>query len=589
MLKWLKKEECSFLFLSRQYVSRGSGVATLPKPSLTFNTYSHALQQKFSKHSVVEALAKSNDSTDYFSAVGVMRTFISLNPTFGLVNDRTDLMHRFLESSFRCGSLDVAWNTLLLFREQGMQMIRPHAYAMLSMIRKSVEKQVELEGRNISIISATYERLRAFIVMSEEDGILMDYMLWTRYVVIMMQVVGLFDRQLVYKEKWQASSIRKRDGMFVDFVLSEGRLSDYDTAVIETYRLLDEIIMKIHRDIPTRPSFAFMHRLAELFFTCDDLLRMHSVLEDMRKIRMFYPDTLTSKLLQLVASFNYKNMSHMFANWRIYHENAALTAFDFFRILAYYCRSGGGLPCPKCGNISNHRDVSLDFLNSKANKVVIQCEYLELALAAKGEYNDILETPQNKDWSAEAFLVMKWAKDSSVSFGNSEWRLFILCCTNSEKWELALSTLCKDFLIEKWDDILMGTVFRMLRFQAPERLTPLCLDIKTKGLFLHTLALNEALMGVFRIESSQLRDTEISKVLDLIRSVGSPPYIYTIRSLTRNLGSRMKANAASEKEISAVSELALWCKRLGSRSKESFWDIVRSSATRSKVYTNAQQ
>ena len=517
-----------------------------------------------------------------------MRSYIILNPTFGLVNDRTDLLHRLLEASYICGDIDIAWNTLLLFREQGMQMIRPHAYAMLNIIRKEAETRIGLEGRSISIIDNIYARLRSFISMSEEDGILMDYMLWTRYLVIMMQVVGLFDRQLVYKEKWQPSQVRKRDGVFVDYVLTEERLSDYDHAVAETYRLLDEILTKTRRDISTRPSFGFMYRLAELLFTCDDFQRMHSVLLDMKEMQMFYPDTLTSKLLQLAVAFNHSKMPDIFAKWRIYHENAILTTFDFFRLMAYYCRSGGGLPCPKCGDPSNHRDVSLEYWRNRATSTQKECEYLELAMTAKGEYNDILDIPQNADWSRQAFAIYEWAQQSNAAFGTGEWRLFLLCCTSSKEWKRALHILQKSFPLKKWDDILMGTVFRMLRFNAPHELPAMCHGIKAQGLFLHTLAMNEALMGVFLIEDTAQRSEAVAAMMKLTRSIGSPPYVYTIRVMTRIISDRMLEQKATEQEISVVNELTLWCKRLGERAKESFWDLVRSPATQSKVHSRRE-
>ena len=569
---------------SRRAVSNKPTDLSVPKAISHLGSYCVKLTPRITKQDVVDKLQNVKDTSSFYSAVSTLRSLITLNPTFGLINDRTDLFHRFVESSLACNDLDVAWNTLLLFREQGMQMIRPHAYAMLNIIRQDVENRVEREGRNLEIIDSLYARLRSFVAMSEEDGILMDYMLWTRYLVIMLQLVGLFDRQLVYKEKWVSSQVRKRDGLFVDYVVTDERLIDYDHAVSETYRFLDEILKKIKLNIPTRPSFAFMFRLAELLFSCDDFRRMHSVLEDMKQMQMFYPDTLTSKLLQLAAAFNHPKMPQLFSNWRIYHENASLNSFDFFRLLAYYSRSGGGLPCPKCGDPSNHRDASLDYWKNVAKEEWKQCEYLKLARVAKGAYNDLPDIPQNADWSQKAFDIFEWAQESHVHFGSGEWRLFLLCCTNSPQWKKALETLHSGLPMNKWDDILMGTVFRMLRFNAPRELMPMCRQIKASGKFLHTLAVNEALLGVFSIDDQDTRMEELGALMKLMRTIGSPPYLYTIRSLNRILSQRLEEKTASELEISIVNDISMWGRRLGNRTKESFWELVRSQANRSTTH-----
>jgi len=370
----------------------------------------------------------------------------------------------------------------------------------------------------------------------------------------------------------------------VDFVVTDERLKDYDHTVSETYRFLDEMLQKIRSTISTRPSFAFMFRLSELIFSCDDFPRMHSLLEDMKQMKMFYPDTLTSKLLQLAAAFNHPKMLQLFVDWRIYHDNATLNSFDFFRLLAYYCRSGGGQPCPKCGDPSNHRDASLDYWRNVATEKSKNCEYLHLARVSKGEYNDLPDIPQNADWSAQAFQILEWARQSQVQFSSGEWRLFLLCCTHSPQWKRALDTVRLAMPLNQWDDILMGTVFRMIRFHAPTELMPMCREVKLSGKFLHALAVNEAILGIFAIEDVETRTEELTAVMKLMRSIGSPPYMYTVRFMAKVLGPQSESTTSNDYAVSVYHDLSLWCQRLGKRAKESFWDLNRSPAVRSTVY-----
>ena len=536
------------------------------------------------KEKVVEFLTSVRTLEDFRRGVGMMSQLIAQNPTFGVNHDRSDLLHRLMEAAFHVCEIEVTWNTMVLFREHGMQLIRPHTYAMLNLLRRNMEGRMEKDGRDPELILGTLEKLRTFLCYMEEDGILMDYMLWTRVLVVVLHLVSLFDRQLVYRERFSYASIKKREGLYIDFVITHKRIQDYDYAVRKVYQFLDESLERIRQNILSRPNYAFMCRLAEIMFTCDDFDRMRSVLEDMREMEMFFSDSLTSRLMQLAVGFNHPDALQVFVEWRIYHENSLINAFDCFRLLAYYCRSGGGKACPKCKDQYNHRNGSLDYWLNHVTPEQKACPYLQLARTKKGAYNDLRDIPQNADWSRQAFDILDFAISRNIEFNTGEWRLFLLCCTFSPNALKALHSMEKIYPLSMWDDIVICTVCRLLRFNDPLQLLPLCQRLKALGKFLHTMVLNEVLLGMYEIQDNEMRIENLETATKLMQATGSTPYMYTMEVLSLKITRLMEEKKATEDELSIVNELLLWVKRMGSKTRSSFWETFPGTTRKHRMY-----
>ena len=454
----------------------------------------------------------------------------------------------------------------------------------LTLFAEIMEYRLENEGRNPSVVIEVLARLRQFIHYMDVDEILMDYMLWTRIIVVLLQLVSLLDRQLLYRDRWSYNTTKKREGLYIDFVVTHERLTDYDFTVQETYRFIDEILVRIRSVVPSRPNFAFMHRMAELMFACDDFDRMYSILEDMKGMGMYYSDSLTSRLLQLAIGFNYPNAMQLFVEWRVFHEGSVLNAFDCFRILAYYCRSGGGKPCPKCGESFNHRNGSLDHWINCTKPEHRSCSYLQLARTSKGLYNDLRDIPQNSDWSSQAFTVLEFAQQRSITWGSGEWRLFLLCCTFSPRAVEAIEAMEKEYPLKKWDDIISCMVCRLLRFNKPSEQLKLCHRLKSEGKYIHTMVLNEVLLGSYHIDDAGAREMHLDYCVQLMQATGSAPYLCTLDTLLSHFKKIKENGEATDHEHTLVNQIILWAQRTSGTAKRSFWETVPGTSRKHRTY-----
>jgi len=536
-----------------------------------------------SRDDVLKYLSRVKSTEELVAAISMVNHVLALCPLHESTNDRQDYFHRICEASYMCRDSDLMWEEMTRCRSQGMLLTRPQSYSLLNALRRSMECRFEKEGRNPDIVNVTYSRVRQFLKFCEEDGVLLDYMLWNRVLILMLHLMSLFDRQLLYRDKWNYSTMKKREGLFVDFVIGHEHHRDYVYAVEETMKLLDEVVDIVKKTIPTRPSFAFMYRVAEIAFACDDFDKMFAAMEDMRSLGMFYPESLTSRLCQLATGFNIPTAMEIFVDWRVYHDNSKLNSFDFFRVLAFYCRAGGGYPCPKCGESYNHRNISVEHWRKTPDHQK-NCEYLALARTSKGLYNDLRDIPQNRDWSSQALGTLRMAQTKGTAFSAGEWRLFLLCCTFSPKANEAYDAVLSQFPQDKWDDILLATALRLHRFNDPLRIMPTLRVWKKAGRYIHNVGLNEALMGVCNIEDPAVREEHLREVVDVMQTTGAAPNSIPLEVVSAQLNRRCLNKVATEGERTLLTELSHWGARTASRMKRSFWETVPGSNIRHKQY-----
>eukprot|EP00759_Apiculatamorpha_spiralis_P015049 PhF_6_TR21718/c0_g1_i1/m.31030 len=536
------------------------------------------------KEEIMTFLTKVQTTEDLVNAISMINHTVTTSAFGGdSTTERSDLFQRLAEAAYQCRDFVHMWSLLCRFREQGMVLIRPHAYSVLNALRRHMEALFEKEGRNPDIIRGVYKYLRQFLDFCEEDGMLLDYMMWTRFLVLMLHLLSLFDRQLLYREKWNYALMKKRDGLFVDFVITHERTADYDFAVQETMKFFHEILAKVRKHVPTRPSFAFMYRAAEIMFACDDYSGMLSVLEDMKSMGMFTSEALTARLLQLSTSFNIPESNRIFMEWRVFHDNSKLNSMDFFRVLSYYARAGGGRPCPKCGEPYNHRNVSIECWKNTPESQR-NCEYLQLARTSKGIYNDLRDIPQNADWSNEALGLLTMATELGVTLGGGEWRLFLLCCTFSPRVFEAYEVFLRNYPTKQWDDIVTATVFRLHRMNNPSQIMPLFRAVRAEGKFIHGVVAGEALMGVTAMPSSPTRESDLDELVTFMHTTNTPPQTIPMSVTQANFEKWEKEKLLSEKEKEIWIDLQEWSSKVSAKLKPSFWEALPGTSKRHKTY-----
>ena len=371
------------------------------------------------------------------------------------------------------GVIDV-WHSLAVqIRAMGFKLSRAQAAAAMEMLRKAMNVRFYRDGRDLNISAYIISRLQSIWQMCKEDGVCEDFVFFTRVVTLLASLANCFDRQNIFRQRFQVGDIVNtvllRDWLVGEWVVTD-RIPDYDIVCEETSRVIEAVLEAVRINLPTRPTFSFFSKLADYYYAIDNFEKMLAVMEDSRACGIPISEAMTAKLMQLASSFNIPSFPELFMEWRVTPDFCMLSTPDISRLLFFYCRSGGGHPCPACGERFNHRYPALHVWRRTTIEQQ-NCRLLELARFKKGEYEDRPDIPQNKDWSHAAFSLLKMSQERDLQWTAAEWRFFLLCCLFSPRALEAIRELdgTRGLPKPQWDDFLMGTYCRVLRHHEPHR------------------------------------------------------------------------------------------------------------------------
>ena len=247
-----------------------------------------------------------------------------------------------------------------MMRRLGFTLSRNFVSSALDMLKKWMQQRFGREGRNVEICDSILAYCRELIRMAREDGVSLDWVVHTRFVFIVTGIVAIFDRQNLYRELWPPNDeVPRRAGIICDWVVAHERPQDYDDVVLKCNELVEEVLNMVRADgeSSARPPFSFMLRLADYYFATDNVYEMKNTLEQCKALNIAVAESTTAKFMQLACAANLPDVPQLFLTWRVERDNCTIATTDVFRLLMFYCRSGGGRPCPQCGEKFNHRNV----------------------------------------------------------------------------------------------------------------------------------------------------------------------------------------------------------------------------------------
>ncbi|RNF05313.1 hypothetical protein TraAM80_04604 [Trypanosoma rangeli] len=261
------------------------------------------------------------------------------------VAPRTQCMHEWFECVDK-------------FRRLGFVLTRTFAAEGFTVIREWLSHHFSYEGRSPLLVTEGIFHIRELVQFCKEDRLVFDHVLYTRIVFLLTMIVGFFDRQNIYRSSFP-ENFTKRDGVVVEWVISCERCVDFDECVLQCDAMLEEVLEMLRQDIPSRPNFSVMYRLIDYYFATDNVEKMIAVMEDAESYGISIAESSTAKLMQLACALNYPTVPELFMRWRVSLPQCVLATPDMSRLMFYYARSGGGKPCPLCGEPYNHRNVNV--------------------------------------------------------------------------------------------------------------------------------------------------------------------------------------------------------------------------------------
>lgn len=418
------------------------------------------------------------------------------------------------------------------FRRLGFLLTRTFAAEGFTTIRQWLSREFQTRGRVPTILTDGTAYIRELVQICLEDGLVFDHVLYTRITFLLTMIVSFFDRQNLYRMSFP-DDFAKRDGIVVEWIITNERCVDYDECVLQCDALMEELLEQMRHDIPSRPPFSFMYRLADYYFATDNVDKLIAVMEDAESYGINVAESTTAKLMQLACAFNYPQVPELLLRWRVLLPQCVLATPDISRLLFYFSRSGGGLPCPHCGEPYNHRNVSVyNWLQTPPHQR--QCPALWMARQQKGELEEARELPQNADWSTQAFQLYRLSHERAIEWTATEWRGFLLCCLFSSRAMEAKQLLDEHFPAKAMDDFLRATYMRLLRHHAPAQAWPTLQAWRAQQCNMSPIALQEALMATVMIENdAALRVAHMKQVWSLLVEKDSYVMPFTRRFYVR--------------------------------------------------------
>ncbi|CCW63819.1 unnamed protein product [Phytomonas sp. EM1] len=389
------------------------------------------------------------------------------------------------------------------FRHFGFILTRTYAAEGYTTIREWLSYCFNFEGRTPRIVTEGISHIRELTQWCQEDRLVFDHVLYTRIVFLLTMVVSFFDRQNMYRASFPAD-FSKRDGVVVEWVVGNERSTDYDECVLQCDAFIEEILDLLRKDVPSRPSFSLMYRLIDYYFATDNVDKMIATMEDAVSYGIDIAESSSAKLMQLACALNYPNVPELFMRWRVTLPQCVLATPDMSRLMFYYSRSGGGKPCPMCGEPFNHRNVGVyQWMQTPPHQRL--CPALKMARVEKGELEECRTLPQNADWSQKAFQLWDLSRRRSIEWATVEWRAFLLCCMFSPRALEAVELLNKHLDESRMDDFLRATYLRLLRHHAPEQAVITLERWKEHHYKISPIALQEGLMAAAAVEDAASR------------------------------------------------------------------------------------
>lgn len=400
------------------------------------------------------------------------------------------------------------------FRRLGFVLTRAFAAEGFTAIRQWLSREFQVRGRVPLILTEGTACIRDVVQWCQEDGLVFDHVLYTRIVFLLTMIASFFDRQNLYRMSFP-DDFAKRDGIVVEWVVTNTRCVDYDECVLQCDALMEELLEQMRQNLPSRPSFSFMYRLADYYFATDNVDKLIAVMEDAESYGINVAESTTAKLMQLACAFNYPQVPELLLRWRVLLPQCVLATPDISRLLFYFSRSGGGQPCPHCGEPYNHRNASVYcWLQTPPHQR--QCPALQMARTRKGELEEAPELPQNADWSTPAFQLFALSRDRAIEWTATEWRGFLLCCLFSPRALEAKALMDNHLSPRSMDDFLRATYMRLLRHHAPAQAWPTLQGWLESQRSMSPIALQEALMAAAMVENMSVRVMHIKAVWALL-------------------------------------------------------------------------
>ncbi|XQJ26675.1 hypothetical protein NXY56_002639 [Leishmania guyanensis] len=400
------------------------------------------------------------------------------------------------------------------FRRLGFVLTRTYAAEGFTTIRQWLSREFLHRGRSPSLVTEGTTHIKELMQWCLEDRLVFDHVLYTRIVFLLTMVVSYLDRQNLYRASFP-EDFAKRDGIVVEWVVTNERCVDFDECVLQCDALMEELLEQMRQDIPSRPPFSFMYRLADYYFATDNVEKMIAVMEDAESYGVSVAESTTAKLMQMACAFNSPQVPELLLRWRVLPPQCVLATPDVSRLLFFYSRAGGGLPCPHCGEPYNHRNVSVYcWLQTPPHQR--QCPALRKARVQKGELEESQELPQNADWSTQAFRLFELSRARAIEWTAAEWRGFLLCCIFSPRAMEAKALMDQHLDVTAMDDFLRATYVRLLRHHAPAEAWPTLKKWKELQCNMSPIALQEALMATAMVPDAATRLEHMKAVWQLL-------------------------------------------------------------------------
>ncbi|CAD2220896.1 hypothetical protein, conserved [Angomonas deanei] len=319
---------------------------------------------------------------------------------------------------------------------------------------------------------------------------------------------------------------------------------------------MEEVLDLLRNDIPSRPNFNLLFRLMDYYFATDNVEKLIAVMEDAHEYGVTVAESSTAKLMQLACAFNYPTAPELFLRWRVSLPQCAIASPDISRLLFYYSRSGGGLPCPACGEKYNHRNVNVyHWMATPPHQR--QCPVLHMARNRKGDLEADPALPQNRDWSERALQLRELSTARSIEWGTQEWRGFLGCFmfAPTEKAMQAKALLDQSMGAAQMDDFLRAAYIRLLRYHAPELSLPVLRQWEDSGIRMSPIVLQEALMAAVTLDDSVQRLESLTHTWDLLREKGSYVMPFTRRYVERRRDALQQQAPLSGEESHIIREV----------------------------------
>lgn len=382
---------------------------------------------------------------------------------------RVSVMQALTAAAPRTGCLHAWFTAAHRYRQLGFVITRTFAAEGFTTLRHWLIRQFDLRGRSPHLATEGISHMRELLQWCREDRLVMDHVLYTRVILLLTMVVSFFDRQNLYRSSFTDSFV-KRDGVVVEWVVSTERCTDFDEIVLLCDAAMEEVLELMYEDTKTRPSFSVMYRLIDYYFATDNLEKMIAVMEDGESFGIPTAESSTAKLMQLACAMNCPDVPKLLMRWRVELPQCVLSTTDMSRLLFYYGRSGGGHPCPHCGEKYNHRHASV-YVWLETPPHQRNCPALRMARSQRSELEEDASLPQNRDWSQVAMDLLHFSEQRSITWGSVEWRGFLLCHRHAptQAAQEAIRIVDELFPAEQMDDFLRATYMRCLRHHQPTR------------------------------------------------------------------------------------------------------------------------